>query len=259
MTSLICLFMFMTGLGLAPNQLHAGTTKKKPIGTKSRNYDDRREQIDKTTKFLKYSGVNLNFQCVEILSENRTRGMTDALQGMGKQYCLTYSLCDDQIEIRLVRSNRSASDDPSLLLKKCRMPINWRDKGDVRKQLRYYGPEDLITGNVIDCFGRKILLLNCDQATRKYYQRNFGITQHEVVLEDPEEIVYENSIPQLGDGYLPIGGEADTLHTVYGHPKPAKDWQKANVSCIITYSIILLILINYPTRREIWDRLSVAV
>jgi hypothetical protein len=156
--------------------------------------------------------------------------MSDAMLGMGKQYCLSYSLCDDQIEVRMIRNKRSASDDPALLLKKCRMPINWRDQSDVRKTMRYYKPDDLITGNVIDCFGRQLLLLNCDKCTRKYYQKQYGITQHEVIVEDPQEVTFENSIPQLGDGYLAIGGEADTLHTVYGHPKPVKDWQKANVS-----------------------------
>jgi hypothetical protein len=165
-----------------------------------------------------------------MLNDSHTKGMSDAMLGMGKQYCLSYSLCDDQIEVRMIRNKRSASDDPALLLKKCRMPINWRDQSDVRKTMRYYKPDDLITGNVIDCFGRQLLLLNCDKCTRKYYQKQYGITQHEVIVEDPQEVTFENSIPQLGDGYLAIGGEADTLHTVYGHPKPVKDWQKANVS-----------------------------
>jgi hypothetical protein len=33
-------------------------------------------------------------------------------------------------------------------------------------------------------------------------------------------------VPALGDGYLPIGSEGDTLHTVLGHPKPSKNWKK---------------------------------
>jgi hypothetical protein len=221
---------------MTDNQIASGSTlKKKMQGTKSQNYLEKREQIDKTSKFLNYNGIVLNFKCVEMLKETETKGVTDALQGMGKQYCLTYSMSDDQIEVRMIRTNRSASDDPALLLKKCRMPINWRDQTDVRRTMRYYGPTDLITGNVIDCFGRQMLLLNCDKCTRQYYQKQYGITQHEVIVEDPQEISFQNSIPQLGDGYLAIGGEADTLHTVYGHPKPAKDWQKANVSHSILF------------------------
>lgn len=221
-------------------QITAGNTtlKKKSQGTRSQNYLEKREQYDKTSKFLNYNGLSLNFKCVEILQDSHTKGVTDALQGMGKSYCLTYFLSDDQIEVRMIRSNRSASDDPALLLKKCRMPINWRDQSDVRKAMRYYTPEDLITGNVIDCFGRQMLLLNCDACTRKYYQKHYGITQAEVIVEDPQEIVFQNSIPQLGDGYLAIGGEADTLHTVYGHPKPAKDWQKANVSHLFCLGVL---------------------
>lgn len=218
-----------TGLGMTGNlTASAQTLNKTSRGTRSQDYVDKRGQIDKTTKFLNYSGVTLNFRCVEIIDDPSCKTINDAMLGAGKQYCLTYSMCDDQIEVRTIRSTRAAADDPSLLLKKGRLPINWRDQNDVRKKLRYYEPEDLITGNVIDCFGRKLLLLNCDKRTRQYYQKHYGITQHEVFVEDPVEITYENSIPQLGDGYLAIGGEADTLATCYGHSKPAKDWQKAN-------------------------------
>jgi hypothetical protein len=50
---------------MTDRQIASGATlKKKAVGTKSQNYLQKREQIDKTSKFLKYTGVLLNFKYV---------------------------------------------------------------------------------------------------------------------------------------------------------------------------------------------------
>jgi hypothetical protein len=52
-----------TGLGMTDRQIASGQSlKKKAQGTRSQNYLEKREQIDKTSKFLNYSGVILNFK-----------------------------------------------------------------------------------------------------------------------------------------------------------------------------------------------------
>lgn len=52
-----------TGLGMSAQQIASGKTlKKKSQGTRSQNFSDKRQQVDKTYKFLNLHGVVLNFK-----------------------------------------------------------------------------------------------------------------------------------------------------------------------------------------------------
>jgi hypothetical protein len=115
-------------------------------------------------------------------------------------------------------------DEPKLILKKTKVPVDWRaaQKG---QSSSFYEPSDLQCGGVIDLYGRLFLLLNCDNSTRKHYDE-MGIEQLDVpiIQEAVDKIVHP--IPILGDGFLPIGSAEDTLATVYGMPKSRKDEKK---------------------------------
>ena len=52
-----------TGLGMTDRQIASGKSlKKKTQGTKSQNFSEKREQVEKTYKFLNLNGVLLNFK-----------------------------------------------------------------------------------------------------------------------------------------------------------------------------------------------------
>jgi hypothetical protein len=207
-----------TGLG----GFHPRNGKKGYFGTRSQDYFDKKAQNDKTFRFHNYDNGCLRFTCVDI-SGIENIDLNDITSKM-KRYCMTYTLCDDSVEIRVYKTFRVSADEPKLILKKGKLPKNWQDLPRGRP-LVFYTPEDFEIGNIVDCFGRKMLIVNCDETTRRYYAEQ-GIDQRDIPLREPEEVRYEVEIPQLGDGYLAIGGEADTLHTVYGHPKPQKNWKK---------------------------------
>lgn len=195
---------------------------KSTNGTRSTDYLAKKELIDKTMRFLNYDGRVLRFRCVELNDESP--GMVDSMLGKGKKYALSYYLSDDNVEVRIIKDKRGTADEANLLLKKCKLPKNWREapRGG---HLEYYGIYDFICGSTIDVYGRKLFLYGCDESTREYYAEQ-GIEQQEMELKEPQEVVYERTIPQLGDGFLAIGGEEDTLHSVYGHPKPTRNWKK---------------------------------
>lgn len=207
-----------TGLG----GFHPRNSKKGHFGTRSNDYFDKKLQNDKTFKFINFDNRSLRFTCVDVSDyENIDPSLVTTQM---KRYCMLYTLCDDCVEMRLFKSFRVSADEPKIILKKARLPKNWEDMPRGRP-LVYYSPADFEIGNIVDCYGRKMLIVGCDDTTRAYYAEQ-GIDQRDIQLRKPKEVKYEIEVPQLGDGYLAIGGEADTLHTVYGHPKPQKNWKK---------------------------------
>eukprot|EP00602_Paraphysomonas_sp_CaronLab_P002925 CAMPEP_0185028900 /NCGR_PEP_ID=MMETSP1103-20130426/14960_1 /TAXON_ID=36769 /ORGANISM="Paraphysomonas bandaiensis, Strain Caron Lab Isolate" /LENGTH=882 /DNA_ID=CAMNT_0027563475 /DNA_START=1 /DNA_END=2646 /DNA_ORIENTATION=+ len=198
---------------------------KKNYGTRSVDYFEKKELLDKTNKFINFDNRSLRFRCIEVTDDpHNPESNGPSISYDAKKYLLTYTLCDDMVEVRMFKSSRKSSHDPKMLLKKSKLPKNWQDVPRHRP-LIYYSPDDFHCGAVIDVYGRKLLILGCDNGTRQYYAER-GIQQDEIELEEPKPVLYEQPVPQLGDGFLAIGGEADTLHTVYGHPKPQKNWKK---------------------------------
>ena len=207
-----------TGLG----GFHSRSSKKAHYGSTSVGYAEKKVQLDKTFRFLNYDTRALRFTCVDVSGMDSIE--PDDVTTHMKRYLMLYSLCDDTVEIRLFKSFRVSADEPKIILKKGRLPKNWEDMPRGRP-LVYYNSDDFMVGNIIECYGRRMLIVGCDESTRSFYAEQ-GIDQVDIQLRQPQEVKYEVEIPVLGDGYLAIGGEADTLHTVYGHPKPQKNWKK---------------------------------
>lgn len=63
---------------------------------------------------------------------------------------------------------------------------NGRSKMDLlnagKTDWEYYLPTDLVIGAAINLYGRKIILVDCDQFTKKYYISLYGIGIHLIIL-----------------------------------------------------------------------------
>jgi hypothetical protein len=209
-----------TGLGLT----YENPNERKSLGTRSADYFDKKALLVKTNRFLNYDQRVLRFKCIET-TEGRTVSIAEKMIGSGKQYAISYYLYDDSVEVRTLKTSRGSADDATLLLKKNKLPKNWRQVSSAGATLYYYDASDFIIGNVIDCFGRMLLITGCDESTKNYYAEK-GIEQHDIEIVPPPEVKYTRDIPKFGDGSLPIGSDQDSLHSVFGHPKPSKNWKK---------------------------------
>mmetsp|Transcript_10981 Transcript_10981/g.17895 ORF Transcript_10981/g.17895 Transcript_10981/m.17895 type:complete len:906 (+) Transcript_10981:76-2793(+) len=225
---------YATGLGA--NLPRVG---KQNYGARSTDYLSTKEVLDKTTRFLKYEGHVLRFQCVEVstkippffphLQDIATQEGYYGLVASAdvKRFALSFYLSTCNIDLVVQKQkgkNMDGQDEPKLVLKKSKLPTNWREAQRGRPA-KYFEAEDFRCGQVIDVYGKYFLLVNCDSFTRQVYAQ-LGKPQRDVKLvsEPKKEIV--QPIPQLGDGFLAIGSNEDTLATVYGMPKAGKDMEK---------------------------------
>lgn len=212
-------------------------------GTCSTDYLTLKEELDKTNAFLKYDGKIVRFQCVEVQSpyppyfpqfyeDGTLDPSVTVASDNAKKFALSFFLSDGKVELVVQKTKpkfgaheaTASYDEPRLLLKKSKLPKDWR-RAKAGQPTEFYDAPDFHCGSVVDVFGRHFLLVKCDAFTKNFF-REMGVTQREVPLmkEESEPLVHE--IPQLGDGFLPIGGPEDTLGTVYGQPKYRPDIAK---------------------------------
>jgi hypothetical protein len=236
-----------TGLQSVKHLSSTSNGGKKGHGTRSMDYFAKKQELQKTQQFLACSDSTcLRFDCIDWVPPSRSRsssantptpprsGDRILLNGSEKHYTLVYSLTDNMIEVRTKKFCRLSADEPTLLLKKTKLPKNWRNESSGSRgrkvqsatQSEWYTLEDFLIGKTVDVYGKVLLLVSCDNSTQKYYQQHLHQSQQPIQLQYPEEKNYPVEVPALGDGYLPIGSEEDTLHTVMGHPKPSKNWKK---------------------------------
>lgn len=230
---------YATGLG-APLQ-----ASSKAFNTRSTDYFTIKEGLDKTNLFLKYDGQVLRFLSVETsrpwppffpeLEEkllasgqnvhNLSNGHGFIASANVKRYAFSYYLASAEMEVLVQRQRGERDpgmDEPKTLLKKTKMPKNWREVQGQGQLPVFYDVADFQCGAVLDIYGRYFLMVDCDSFTRRYFQQ-MGLPQRPVplILEEEEQII--QPVPEAGDGFLPIGSEEDTLATVYGMPKPRKN------------------------------------
>lgn len=235
---------FATGLGPSlASQKNSGN-----FNTRSTGYLATKEALDKTHRFLQFEGHVLRFLCVEVSNPSppyfpdledeladKGHSLYQLSNGYGfiasnsaKKYALSFYLANDAVDLVVQRKPAGSGerdgagyDEPRLVLKKSKLPKNWRDVQRGRAPVNY-GAMDFRCGMIVDIYGRYFLLVDCDSYTQDYF-RNRNVKQSPVTLvhEEIERIV--QPIPLLGDGFLPIGSAEDTLATVYGMPKVRKD------------------------------------
>uniref|UniRef100_A0A1B0GK84 Putative ef-hand domain-containing protein 1 n=1 Tax=Lutzomyia longipalpis TaxID=7200 RepID=A0A1B0GK84_LUTLO len=199
---------FMLSQGIELEEPEANYTHT--IHTTKVNIPEIKTESDgKLGRFLEYQGKVLHFDCV--LDETNRPG------GSYMTYKLFYYLEDDTISIKELKENREGRDRFPLLLKKTRLeknlhnppveyPANEKDRGD--KRVDYYSPLDLMIGDVVNVYGRKFLLVDCDEFTRKYYAKVLKKPQRErFVFHPPKPIAKKPEIPP----YLGLGTPEDSL------------------------------------------------
>lgn len=212
---------------------------KTHFGTRSTDYSNVKEVLDKTTRFLKYEGAVLRFQCVEVKSKSppffpelQQRAAEQGYFGVVasgdvKRFALSFylSTCNIDLVVQKIPGQPDVGqDEPKLVLKKSKLPMNWRDAQRGRPA-KFFEAEHFQCGRVIDVYGRFFLLVNCDKFTRHVYAE-MGSPQVDVkMISEPKPKIVQ-PIPQLGDGFLAIGSNEDTLATVYGMPKAGRDIEK---------------------------------
>ncbi|XP_029458980.1 EF-hand domain-containing family member C2 [Rhinatrema bivittatum] len=188
----------------------------------------------------------------------RFYGMWDdreSLFGDLRELIVHYFLADDTVEVLEVRKSNSGRDNAPVLIHRMKLPkhapVDLPRPGQVSSHtiLNVFGPMghggrhlldrletgalhqefykdcDFRIGAVINAWGRKILLCDCDEFTKDYYKNKYGI-------EDFTPILYKASPSEKTERKFPpytgFGSEEDSLCSCLGMvPKPPqKDFKK---------------------------------
>ncbi|XP_068629097.1 EF-hand domain-containing protein 1-like [Battus philenor] len=186
---------------------------------------------DPLRRFLEYDGKVLAFN---VVWDNR-----DSVNGELVEYKLIYFLQDDCISVKELHDPRGGKDPFPLLLKKMKLPKKWKEKPvsfpsivmetTEEEVTEYYSPRDLIVGETIFVLGRRFLIFDCDQFTRKYFKTMLNIDQPPRV-EIPQKKMKE--FPKMFPPHIGIGTPEDSLGSCFGlMPKPPhKDVIKYNLN-----------------------------
>lgn len=199
------------------------------------------EKHDTLKQFLDHDRHVLRFYCYW--------DDTDSMFGDPREMVLHYFLADDTIEIREVIPPNSGRDAAPMFLRRGKLPKNvesLKQPGKVtdRTVLNVFGPtghggryildslktgayptdfykdSDLTLGAVINVWGRKFLLVDCDDFTKEYFRTKYGI-------EDFPKIQYkQDPMGGLSKEWPPYNGwgsEEDSLCSCMGLlPKPPR-------------------------------------
>lgn len=132
------------------------------------------KEVDATKKlgaYLRHDRKVLRFFCAW---DNR-----DSLYGALERFVLHLYLADQTMEIRETHDRNDGKDPFPLLLKRGRVPKQYhsllhddRDRSvePDADPAEYYRAADLRLGGTVSVFGRDLLLLDCDEFTKRYYK-----------------------------------------------------------------------------------------
>ncbi|XP_053560606.1 EF-hand domain-containing family member C2 [Bombina bombina] len=242
---------FLRKLGVRINP--PGTFPKDPYSTIRTKMEDNMqplrpyERIDTLKQFLDHDRQVLRFYCM----------WDDSPTPFGdiRNLILHYYLADDTIELIDIIPPNAGRDTVPVFLHRGKLPKNGPVKmykpGEItaRTVLNVFGPmghggryildnlktgavhqefykdSDLTIGGIINVWGRKIILCNCDEFTKNYYRTKYGI-------EDFTPVEYKASPPPTIERKIPpyngFGSEEDSLCSCMGIlPKPPqRDFRK---------------------------------
>ncbi|NXX89967.1 EFHC2 protein, partial [Centropus bengalensis] len=155
------------------------------------------EHIDTLTQFLQYDGQVLRFFCVWDDPGSKTRDP--------RKLVLRYYLADDTIDIKEILPVNSGQDPVPRFLRRDKLPkyapvglyqpgtitrrtiLNLTGKSIGKKEYildnrktgavhqEFYKDSDLKIGAVINVWGRKVILCDCDEFTKQFYRTKYGI------------------------------------------------------------------------------------
>ncbi|NXI43529.1 EFHC2 protein, partial [Galbula dea] len=205
------------------------------------------ERTDTLKQFLEHDGHVLRFFCVWDEPE--------ALFHHPRELVLRYYLSDDTIDIKEIIPVNSGRDVVPLFLRRAKLPkhaptglyqpgtitsrtvlnvleklgkgshyiLDNRKTGAVHQE--FYRDSDLKIGAVINVWGRKIILCDCDEFTKDYYRTKYEI-------EDFTPVPYKAPPPPKPEKTFPpytgFGSEEDSLCSCMGLllKPPQKDFKK---------------------------------
>ncbi|KAL0281536.1 UNVERIFIED_CONTAM: hypothetical protein PYX00_002493 [Menopon gallinae] len=177
---------------------------------------------DKLRRSIEFDGKLLRFRAVW---DDR-----DSEHGALDSYVVRYYLQDDTVEVAEIRGINDGKDPFPLLLKRTKLPKNWKDVPTTfpsiymeisdHEIVEYYQPKDFIIGQTIFVYGRRMLLHKCDDETRNYYCKALNINQPENfdIEERPQKKPPEPPPPHTGFGTL----EDALASCLHFEPKPFK-------------------------------------
>ncbi|XP_072369944.1 EF-hand domain-containing family member C2 isoform X3 [Scyliorhinus torazame] len=232
------------------------------------------EKVDKLKQFLDHDTHVLRFYCYWDDSEN--------LFGEFRELILHYFLADDTIEIREVFRPNSGRDAVGVLLHRGKLPKHVPDRlyhpGEITDRTilnttapagpesryildslktgnvyqEFYKDCDLMIGTVINAWGRKVVLCDCDEFTKEYYRNKYGVGMpggkflERVRIKKPGQEIFKSEISEYFTQHdLYIGAklclygnyfclvDADEYTFCYME-KNADEYQKANICTILT-------------------------
>uniref|UniRef100_UPI00398EE918 EF-hand domain-containing family member C2 n=1 Tax=Pristiophorus japonicus TaxID=55135 RepID=UPI00398EE918 len=205
------------------------------------------EKTDTLKQFLDHDTHVLRFYCYWDDSDTKF--------GDYRVLILHYYLADDTVEIREVLPPNSGRDAVGVFLHRGKLPKHVPDRlyhpGEITDHtlLNTFGPMgresrfmldslntgnvtqeiykdcDLMIGTVINAWGRKIVLCDCDEFTKEYYRNKYGIVDFTPVkYKSTPTTQVERKIPP----YTGFGSEEDSLNSTLSlEPKaPRRDIMK---------------------------------
>lgn len=201
------------------------------------------ERIDTLKQFLEHDRQVLRFYCVWDDSHN--------MFGDPHVLVLHYFLANDTIEIIEKVAPNSGRDAFPVFLQRQKLPkqvetLKQPGVETKRTVLNVFGPMgyggrhildslktgaintenyndvDLTLGGVINVWGRKVLICDCDEFTKQYYKSKYGIEQfNKVEIKQPTPSATKRDYPPF-EGFQ-IGSEEDTLaNCIDLIPKPPR-------------------------------------
>ncbi len=177
---------------------------EKSGGSASAGYVDRKKQLNKEYQYLYGDKRVLRFLAIRLGGNDDGMTMADVMLGPDIKYSLAYYLVDDTMDVKLIKERRGSTSDQTVMLKRAKFPVNWRETPDKHVMI---SPPDLSVGAMIECFGRQLRLLDCDEPTRAFY-REIGIEQPSAV-DTSKPVVAKPLDAMGGGGFLAIGSQND--------------------------------------------------
>jgi hypothetical protein len=147
--------------------------------------------------------------------------------GGEKKYTMNYFLADKTMEVKEVKVSNSGFDSFPMLLKRMVVPKEAVQTHYPSMSLRkedHYSPADFMMGSVINIYGRKCLVIDCDAYTKEWYRDHMDIDQIPLKVDRPHKnLKYDPTPPYNGYGTI-----EDSLGSVKAlDPKPPmKDEKK---------------------------------